>query len=262
MPGKVRDIDNPSEQLKKVQKKILKYLLKPVNLPHFLFGGVSELSVNEHAAQHVGSACVVKMDVKSYYPSVTSRHVYFVWCHVLKCSPPVASLLTKLTTYNWHLPQGAPTSPALANLFLASIYEPVLEACSVKYILPTAWVDDLIFSGKDARLVMEPVRGVFASNGFKLSARKRIILTGRHSKVVTGIRLGDTRIRAQKDKLQDIRAAIHKLEIGHVERSQIEMYVANVKGRLGHIERICAHDAAYLKRRLGRVLSSFDLVPS
>jgi hypothetical protein len=252
--GRVREIDNPSKELKRVQKKILKRLLWPVKLPYFLFGAVSTRDVKQHAEEHLGQKTVVKMDVKGYYPSVTSRHVYDVWNRTLRYSPPIARLLTQLTTYEWHLPQGAPTSPALANIFLASIYGPVLETCSEMNIIPTAWVDDLIFSGSEARCVMELVRRTLAACGFKMSSKKRIILTDRDAKIITGIRLGAGRARAPKDKLRDIRAAIHKLEIGAISRSERRKYIASLKGRLNHIERICSKDASRLIRKLESVL--------
>ena len=254
--GKSRNIDNPSKELKRVQKKILNRLLRPVKLPYFIFGAVSKRSVKEHAAEHLGQKCVVKMDVKGYYPSVTSKHVYSVWYRILGFSPAISKLLTELTTYEWHLPQGAPTSPALANLFLASIYGPVLEACSEMSVVPTSWVDDLIFSGERARSVMELVRQTLAANGFKMSAKKSIILTGRDPKVITGVRLGAGRVRAPKDKLRDIRAAIHKLQIGCINRCDRKQYLNKLEGRLNHIEQICPQDALLLKRQLQRVLSS------
>jgi RNA-directed DNA polymerase len=253
--GKVRSIDNPSRELKRVQKKILCRLLEPVRLPNFLFGAVSKRSVKEHAAEHLRSACIVKMDVKGYYPSVTSRHVYSVWQNVLRCSPRVSSLLTELTTFEWHLPQGAPTSPALANLFLASIYGPVLEACAEKEVIATAWVDDLIFSGKEARTVMELVRQTLAAHGFKMSAKKRIILTGRDPKVITGVRLGAGRVRAPREKIHDIRAAIHKLQTGKVKGPQRDRYIVSLLGRINHVERICSQDAAPLKESFERALT-------
>jgi RNA-directed DNA polymerase len=253
--GKIREIDNPSKDLKRVQKKILKRLLWPVKLPYFLFGAVSKRDVKQHAEEHLGQKTVVKMDVKGYYPSVTSRHVYDVWSRTLRYSPPIARLLTQLTTYDWHLPQGAPTSPALANLFLASIYGPVLQTCSEMNIVPTAWVDDLIFSGSESRSVMELVRQTLAANGFKMSSKKRIILTGRDAKVITGIRLGAGRARAPKEKLRDIRAAIHKLEIGAISRHEREKYIASLKGRLNHIKRICSEDASRFISKLESVLS-------
>src|ERR1035437_8956062 len=43
--GKSRNIDNPSKELKRVQKKILNRLLRPVKLPYFIFGAVSKRSV-------------------------------------------------------------------------------------------------------------------------------------------------------------------------------------------------------------------------
>jgi hypothetical protein len=186
------------------------------------------------------------MDVKSYYPNVTSRHVYSVWKRVLRCSPAIARLLTQLTTYDWHLPQGAPTSPALANIFLE---------CSEKHITATAWVDDLIFSGKEARSVMELARQALAANGLKLSSKKRVILNGRDSKVITGVRLGNKRIRAPKEKLSDIRAAIHKLEIGQIANYQRDKYIVSLNGKINNIERICAQDAQPLKQRLISALS-------
>jgi RNA-directed DNA polymerase len=249
---KVRNIDNPSEALKAVQRKILSRLLLPATLPHFLFGAVRSRCVNKHATEHIGGRTVVKLDIKKYYPNVTNRHVYSVWRHLLLCSPAIASLLTQLTTYEWHLPQGAPTSPALANLYLSSIYGPILEACSTQGTVATAWVDDLIFSGENARSIMEPVRQILAANGFKLSRKKRIILAGSAPKVITGIRLGAGRIRAPKDKLRDIRAAIHKLEIGHINKGEKARYVASVEGRIRNIERICADDAQALTSRFGR----------
>jgi hypothetical protein len=138
----------------------------------------------------------------------------------------------------------------LANLFLASIYGPILEVCSATGIKATAWVDDLIFSGKEARSVMELVRQTLAANGLKLSAKKRVILTGCQPKIITGVRLGAGRIRVPKEKLHDIRAAIHKLEIGAVTPDKREKYILSLNGRLGHVQRICASDAAPLIARL------------
>lgn len=263
-PGKIREIDNPSKELKRVQKKILHLLLQDVKFPHFQFGAVSGRDVKKHAAEHLrrGRVCIVKMDVKNFYPSVTSHHVYFVWRNILLCSSDVASLLTKLTTYKWRLPQGAPTSPALANIFLASIYGPVLEACEVNSITPTAWVDDLVFSGGEARSVMELVRQALAANGFKMSRKKRIILTARDSKVITGVRLGASETRAPKEKIRDLRAAIHKLLIGRIEARDRGKYLESLMGRVNHIESLCARDARRLKSDLERAKVTSPPTPS
>ncbi len=254
--GKVRQIDNPSKALKAVQSKILDRLLKPVELPHFLFGAVAKRCVAKHAFEHLDRGPIVKLDIKSYYPNVTARHVYGVWRNVLNCSSAVSSLLTKLTTYDWHLPQGAPTSPALANLFLASIYAPVIEACSAKGVVATAWVDDLIFSGRDARSVIKVVRKTLAANGLKLPGRKRHILPGDDAKIITGVRLGAGRIRAPREKVRDTRAAIHKIQTGRIVTSDLDGYLESLKGKIGHVDRLCAADAKPLNRQLAKAIDS------
>jgi RNA-directed DNA polymerase len=252
-PVKFRQIDNPCMTLKAVQSRILHRLLGTVTLPHFVFGSVRGLCVREHARQHLGAKTVVKMDVTSYYPSITNRQIFHVWSSVLSCSPRIARLLTKLTTFNGHLPQGAPTSPALANILLASIYGPVLEACKTENIVVTTWVDDLIFSGDRARAVMNTVRSTLADNGLKLSAKKSRILNGRTAKVVTGVRLGKDRLRACKIKLGEIRAGIHNLECGRFTALGRAKDIQRLRGQINYIKSFCLSDSTRLAASLARL---------
>jgi RNA-directed DNA polymerase len=191
-PPKLRQIDNPVKQLKDIQTRILRRVLFKVLLPEYMFGAVAGRTLTMHAKQHVPNqnTVVVRMDISSYYPNITCTHVYFVWNFFLGCPPPIASLLTELTTFNYHLPQGAPTSPILANLLLASIYAPVCHASEIARLTITTWVDDLIFSGPSARTVMNTVRSVLASNGLRVAPEKREILGPHDEKVITGARLG------------------------------------------------------------------------
>jgi RNA-directed DNA polymerase len=162
-------------------------------------------------------------------------------------------LLTQLTTYERHLPQGAPTSPALANLLLASIYGPVLEACAEKNIVVTAWVDDLIFSGDQARSVMELVRKTLAERGFALSPKKRQVLGSRTSKVITGVRIGDKKVRACKEKIADVRAGIHNIKCGRVTSKGAIADMNRLRGQIAYINSLCPEDAAPLSDALGRL---------
>ena len=260
-PTKVRDIDNPSKQLKFVQKRIADKLLAPIKLPHFLFGAVAERCIVKHATEHLNQQTLVKMDIKSYYPSVTAHHVYKIFVRTVGCSSELASLLTRLTTFRWHLPQGAPSSPALANLFLASVYSPVLAACASQDVTATAWVDDLIFSGDAARQIMELVRSTLAARGFKLSPKKRKILGPTSAKIVAGIRLGARAPRLPKGKVKDLRAALHKLELGIVPPNEMEKYLLNVSGRLQHIECVHRPDGLQLRVKFTKIIESLPPTP-
>ena len=107
-PTKTRHIDNPVKQLKDLQRKILRRVLCDADLPEYMFGAVAGKTLVDHAKRHLQNqgSTLVRMDISSYYPSVTCIHVYFVWCVVLGCPPPIAQLLTQLTTFEFHLPQG------------------------------------------------------------------------------------------------------------------------------------------------------------
>ncbi len=190
------------------------------------------------------------MEITSYFPNVTNDHIYRVWRDTLGCSPPIANLLTKLTTFQRHLPQGAPTSSALANIYLSSIYGPIEEKCSETGVEKTAYVDDLIFSGENSRLLMEPARKLLAREGLKLSARKREILGPRDVKIITGNRLGARSVRAPKSKLKGARAGIHKIELGLIPSDKLSEYVASLRARITHIASICARDATSLQAKL------------
>lgn len=249
-PAKTRHIDNPVKQLKDLQRKILRRVLCGADLPEYMFGAVAGKTLVDHAKRHLQNqgSTLVRMDISSYYPSVTCIHVYFVWYAVLGCPPPIAKLLTQLTTFEFHLPQGAPTSPALANIYLASIYAPICLLGEQKGLTVSTWVDDLIFSGPGARTVMNTVRTILASHGFKAAPEKREIFGPRDTKVVTGGRLGRFTVRAPHRKMSELRAAIHRLRIGSVLPEDRERYLLNLTSRIAHIGQLHEGDAKKLIR--------------
>jgi hypothetical protein len=54
-------------------------------------------------------------DMKNFFPYISHHQVFEVFRRN-DFSPDVSHILTKLTTYKEGLPQGAPTSPIIANL--------------------------------------------------------------------------------------------------------------------------------------------------
>lgn len=248
-PSKPRRIDNPVKQLKDIQRKILRRILDDVELPEYMFGAVSGKTLTAHTDKHVPnqSSTLVRLDISSYYPNVTCDHVYFVWSVVLNCPPTVAQFLTELTTFQWHLPQGAPTSPAIANVFLASIYAPICMQGQLANLTISTWVDDLIFSGSAARSIMETVRQILADNGFKISKAKREIFGSKEAKNVTGARVGRYKPRAMHKQMSDLRAAIHRLAIKSVPAEEYQKYRQNLVSRIAHIGQLNKDDATKLR---------------
>lgn len=254
-PPKTRQIDNPTKQLKAIQQRILARVLSKVQLPEYMFGAVAGRTTALNAGKHIPNerSTLVCMDISSFYPSVTSAHIYHVWNTTLQCPPKIAKFLTELTTFEFHLPQGAPTSPMLANIFLASILSPVCAGCEERRLVISTWIDDITFSGDAARELIETVRRTLAANGLKAAARKLRILGPCDEKLVTGVRIGRARTRLPHTVASEIRAAIHRLAIGGVPPEDEDRYRANLAGRLAYLGSLDAKDSANL-RNYARVL--------
>ena len=118
---KVRQIDQPVGRLETVQERIKERILAKFPFPEGINGGVKGRSPTTNALPHVRQPEVVKVDIKNFFGSVTAKAVARAWKEQFGCGADVTWLLTRLTTYKGHLPQGARTSTALANLALLPV---------------------------------------------------------------------------------------------------------------------------------------------
>jgi RNA-directed DNA polymerase len=146
--GKSRLIDRPLPRLRAVQRRINMMLLRDYPYSRFAMAGVRKRSVSDAVRPHQRRPVVIRIDIRSFYPSVSDRAVFSVW-RKLGYGTNIARLLTRLTTYERRLPQGAPTSLALANLVMEPIDLDVYDSLLPRFpdLRYTRWVDDMVFSG-------------------------------------------------------------------------------------------------------------------
>jgi hypothetical protein len=248
-PPKRRRIDNPSTELKKVQSLIVKRLLRPLSLPPHICGGIKGKNVLDNAVLHRNLRVLLKIDIKRFFPSITNKHVYAVWRDLLNCSPEISSLLTKLTTFERHLPQGAPSSTMLANLVLYSCDGAIRDECCRGNIQYSSWIDDLAFSSDNPRPVINVVIKVLREAGFRISRKKLEIAGPASRKILNGVVLG-RRLGIPPDRLSRIRSGIHKLRQGYLQSAQIEGYVRSLRGSIAQIKPINAKKAESLGKDL------------
>jgi hypothetical protein len=235
--------------------------LQPLCLPSYICGGIKGKKVLDNADFHRNSRVLLKLDIKRFFPSITNKHVYAVWNDLLNCSPEISGLLTKLTTFERHLPQGAPSSTMLANLVLYSCDGAIREECERRKIQYSSWIDDLAFSSEDPRPVIDVVIGVLRGHGFGISRKKLEIAGPSSRKILNGVVLG-RRFGVPPDRLARIRSGIHKLREGHVAEPQIEHYVRSLSGSIAQIMPINAQKADSLKRDLEAACKKYVLTSS
>lgn len=176
--GGYRLIEVPKPRLRNLQRRMLRNILERVPVHPAAHGCVRGRSVVSAALPHTAADVVLQIDLRDFFSSVSAGRVHAVF-RTLGYPCAAARLLTGLATHSTphsilraapvaehtdpvatrsqmrrhflltvpHLPQGAPSSPALANLCAYRLdlrLSGAAAACGVSY---TRYVDDLIFSG-------------------------------------------------------------------------------------------------------------------
>lgn len=248
-PQKNRLIDNPTGFLKQMQSRIEERLLKRLLLPEHLLGGIPGKTIRQNAALHFGAPCVATIDIKNFFPSITPWQVHSVWKNLLNCSPQIADILTKLTTFRGRLPQGAPTSTLLANLVLASNDVEIRAVCQAHEVVYSSWVDDLAFSGEKARDIISSAIQALRDSGFSVSHRKIRVMGKGEKKTINNLVLGKF-ITVEKAYRKQIRAGIHNLACGKVVASELVRYLMSLDGQINYVGLFDAKKAARLRTDL------------
>lgn len=249
-------------------------------------------SVLTFAAPHARQGCVVRLDLEGFFGAVTAGRVYGVWLGV-GYPPAVAHLLTGLVTTSvepalWaarprlaagtdprlvdatarlgmalrqpHLPQGAPTSPALANLVAYRLDHRLAGLAASFGAVYTRYADDLALSGH-ARLAQASGRLVAAvgriarDEGFRLAPAKTAVATqaGRQRLAGLVVNAGPHVPRAERDRL---RAVLHDCMLhGPVaaNRDGRPDFRAHLVGRVAWVAQVDPAQGARLARMLNQV---------
>jgi hypothetical protein len=193
--GTFRLLEIPKPRLKAIQRRLLHEILDHIPAHDAVHGFRCGRSVKTYVVPHAGQAIVLHFDLKDFFLSVRSSRVHALF-RALGYPVPVARALTGLCTNvvpgderltaDWarkegyrypHLPQGAPTSPALANLCAYRLDRRLAGLAKSMGANYTRYADDLAFSGDErlercARRFQIAVCRIALEEGFTLQTRK------------------------------------------------------------------------------------------
>jgi len=247
--GGVRVIRAPKRQLKEVQRFILDRVLSECPLSAIAYGGVKGRSDLLNATQHVNQPTVFCFDIQDFFPSVGYRRVRRL---LLKSgfSEEAAKLLTRLTTVDYELPQGAPTSTYLGNLVLRRADEKLIVLCDRARLRVTRFVDDITISGEcgPAWLKAE-VEAVIRKEGFELKEAKFEAVGRSREQIVTGFRVNDG-VEARSEYIDRTRQRIDEylaLRCLDPEADSLLPTLRNLHGRIAYVGRASPVIARSLK---------------
>jgi len=171
--GKIRLIESPKSRLKQLQRQILTEILEKVPSHSAVHGFVKRCSIKTFVAPHVAQRVVLRMDLCDFFPSFRAARIQ-TFFRTLGYPEPVADFLGGICTNatppdvwksmpfdvnpaDWraaralysrpHLPQGASTSPTIANLCSYRIDCRLAGLAKSSKATYTRYADDLGFSG-------------------------------------------------------------------------------------------------------------------
>lgn len=216
--GGIRELSVPSDGTKRLQRLILARVLGGLRAHPAACAYERGKSIAHNAAPHVGQAVVIKLDIVDFFPATRLDRVQKYFQRV-GYSRKAARLLTRLTTYQDGLPQGAPTSPRLSNLVNYGIDVRLANLAAGRGGVYTRYADDITFSlpydnPSHVRGIVQHVRRILRAYGYELHQKKKLkILRRHHRQLVTGL-VVNQRLNLPRQKRRELRAVLHHLQTG------------------------------------------------
>ena len=215
---RVRDAYSVQIPLKKIQTQIKVRILEKVRFPDYLQGGIKGRDYINNAKLHCGAKILITEDVKNFFPTVDSEIVRKMWQFFFKFTPEIANLLTKLTTYEGFVPQGAETSSHIANIIFWDLEPKLAETLKLRGLTYSRFIDDTNVSSKsrvspsEVRKIKSEIYSMFRKKGLERNAKKSKIMTKNKAMIVNGLPINSGKPTISKKKRAEIRSLIHNLE--------------------------------------------------
>jgi RNA-directed DNA polymerase len=211
-----REIMAPEKELKSIQKWIANQILDKVPVSEACKGFRKDISILHNAKPHEKPLLLLKVDLLKYFDTITEKRVYGLF-KMLGYHPNLAVDLARLCTARhrrnyWDriqanpqeakvlqrliqakpriLPQGASTSPTIANLMAWKLDKRFLGMKAKNNFNYTRYADDLTFSinSKDVKLPSkEIIKSIIEEEGFYLNEKKLRYLKPGMKQHVTGL---------------------------------------------------------------------------
>lgn len=267
--GTVRLLEVPKRRLKQLQRILLEVILTRIPVHEAAHGFRQGRSIRSFAEPHVGREVVLRVDVRHFFPSITRARVVALFM-TAGYPEPVALTLAGLCTTRLHpgaldaipvkqsvealfalrkrheiphLPQGAPTSPYLANLVAFKLdcrLSGLAKAAGAHY---TRYADDLLFSGDatfaaGAERFLTKVGAILMEEGFEPNPRKYRIQRQGVSQRAAGIVL-NARLNPPREDYDQLKAILHNCKRFGPESQNRENHVdfrAHLQGRVVYMQ--------------------------
>jgi hypothetical protein len=267
--GSLRLIEEPRPFLKRLQRRILSGLLAKVP-PHVAACAfVKGRGCIPAAARHAGEEVVLGFDLRHFFASVHVARVHAIFRtlgYPTAAARALAGLCTAITPMDVladtriagrdllaarHLPQGAPTSPALANLAARAMDRRLAGLARSVGAAYTRYADDMTFSGdgRVAATLSRAVPDVVSGEGWHLNPAKTRVMGRGVRQVVTGLTV-NAHVNVARADWDRLKATIHHLRDPADPRRGDAAFLSALSGRIAWVEQANPHRGMKLRLAL------------
>lgn len=257
-PGSTRETFDAHGPLKALHRKLKNCIFSRVYFPDYLQGSLKGRDYVSNADLHKNKQVLICEDVQKFFPSVSATIVEDVWRGFFGFSREVASILTRLTTKDGVLPQGAITSSFLANLVMWR-REPLLQAkLAAMGITYSRYVDDMSMSSevhldKAAQTkVIGMVYGMLAAHGLRAARHKHDVFSASQQMITTKL-IVNRKPSLTAAKRSNVRAQVKQLEMAAesgVSGIELRELVNKASQRVGQLARFHKRSGELLRDRV------------
>lgn len=207
--GGMREIRAPYPSLKIIQQWINEYVLKNQYVHGCAHGFRARRSIVTNVKTHVENNCLLKMDLKDFFPSIKINKVVQVFKEI-GYTKTVSWLLATICCLDDELPQGAPTSPALSNIVARHMDKRLYRLAKSFGYRYSRYADDISFSGDDiSAAFIKYATEIIEDCGFTVNPKKVRLYKEKDNKILTGVALKNGIIKLPREKRREYEQEIY-----------------------------------------------------
>lgn len=225
--GGERTIDAPVRGLKELQRTILNKLSPEATFRHCVYGYIPGRGILQNSVIHVRQRWVLRVDIKDFFPSITTARVSGMFRNPpFSMEPKAARALALISTKDGVLPQGSPLSPWITNVICKGLDYNLKRLASKHKCYYSRYADDLFFSTSNSSfptalarksdtesnvIIGEDLKFEILRAGFLPNEEKTSLKPISQRQVVTGI-VVNSRTNVPREYIKKIRAALYSWE--------------------------------------------------
>ena len=282
--GEIRPIRIPCLGLKLVQRRLNKVLQKIfwenyTQRKKYIYGFLSGQHIADNASCHVRKKYVINIDLKNFFEQITFPRVRGMFMNYpFNLPTKSATVLAHIVTWDFHLPQGAPTSPIISNFICARLDGTLWKFARQNECFYSRYADDITFSvrkntiplnlgvlnGESFQLSPKLIKIIERDNHFPINPNKIRCMSQFNRQEVTGLTVND-KVNISHQYAKQIRAMLHDWELNgeeaalasHLSRWRKKHNNPNIPkssfplivwGKIQYVKQICG-DSSFIYRK-------------